>query len=103
VVLTSADPDNFRWRGLFINNANANSSLDFTEISYGGESTFRVSTFVKPIANLVIGKNTSAEVNNCVITNRPEGAEGYGIFVDDSGSLTGDGNTFDIDENNVLN
>ena len=94
IVLTSAEPGVFRWKGLYINSSTSNNVLDYVDVSYGGSSTYRFAGFVDANVNVGVGSSATVTITNSTLAN----SSNYGIYVD--GTVNADveetaaGNTF---------
>lgn len=104
IIFDSYNPDAFPWRGILIDNSTSNNSLDFVTIKNGGSSKYDFDSFVDAKVNLGIGTNSQVSITNSTIINRSTDANGYGIYSDGTtNDINNAGNTFDANENNVLN
>ncbi len=96
IIFTRKSGSASHWRGLSIESSRLENSMDYVEISYGGNSNL-ISGLGQ--TNLGLGNNARLTLTNSIISN----SLGYGIDVRSSAQLTESGNTFSNNANSDIN
>lgn len=96
IVFTRKSGSASHWTGLAIETGSLENSMDYVEISYGGNSNLFSGVGQ---TNLALGNNARLTLTNSTISN----SLGYGIDVRSSADLTESGNTFSNNASDDIN